>query len=143
MTTKPVSERMRVMAGALAVFVICAVETELFLLKHIEEWRQILPIVMLALGAVLLVTQLIRPSARGVMAVRVLMILLIATGALGVVFHFQGNLVFQMEIDATQHGWPLIQKVLQAKAPPALAPGALAEIGLLGLLYTYRHPSLE
>ena len=143
MDAKTISQRMRVMGGAVTVFVMCAVETELFLLNHDEDWRQMLPLVMVAAGALLLVSQLIRPSAKGVTALRVLMVLMMATGALGVFFHFQGNLEFQMEIDASQHGWPLIQKVLQAKAPPALAPGALVQIGLLGLLYTYRHPSLE
>lgn len=131
------------MIGLVTVFVMCAVETELLLLKHDEEWRQILPLVMVAASALVLVIQLVRPSVAGVTVLRVLMALMMATGLLGVVFHFQGNLEFQMEINATQHGWPLVQKILQAKTPPALAPGALVQIGLLGLLYTYRHPSLE
>ena len=143
MDTRPLAERMRLMAGLLTVFVMCGVETELFLLKHHEEWRQVLPLVMVGIGAVVLVAQLVRPSALGVMTLRGLMLLTIGTGLLGVFFHYRGNLEFQMEMDATQHGWALMQKVLQAKAPPALAPGALAEIGLLGLLYTYRHPSLK
>ena len=35
----------------------------------------------------------------------------------------------------------LVWKALRG-ATPALAPGALAQLGLLGLLYTYRHPAL-
>lgn len=143
MDTNRVTERMRLMAGLLAVFVMCAVETELFLLKHHEEWRQVVPLVLVAVAAVVLVAQLIRPFAAGIITLRVLMVLMVATGLLGVYFHYAGNLEFQMEMDATQHGWALMRKVLEAKTPPALAPGALAQIGLLGLLYTYRHPALD
>jgi hypothetical protein len=32
---------------------------------------------------------------------------------------------------------------MTAKAPPALAPAGLIQLGLLGLLYTYRHPALQ
>ena len=31
----------------------------------------------------------------------------------------------------------------RAPLAPALAPSALAQLGLLGLLYTYRHPALR
>jgi hypothetical protein len=30
-----------------------------------------------------------------------------------------------------------------AKAPPALAPAVMAQLGFLGLLYTYRHPEFD
>jgi hypothetical protein len=143
MDTKLTMERMRLMLGLITLFVMGAVVTELFLLQHIEEWRQILPIAVIGIGVLLLLVQLVRPSAAGIVTLRVLMVLMIGTGLLGVYFHYAGNLEFQMEMDATQHGWELMKKVLEAKTPPALAPGALAQIGLLGLLYTYRHPSLK
>lgn len=143
MDTKLTSERMRLMTGLIALFVMGAVLTELFLLQHNEEWRQVVPMVVIGIGALLLASQLVRPSAAGIMALRIMMVVMIATGLLGVYFHYAGNLEFQMEMDATQHGWELMKKVLEAKTPPALAPGALAQIGLLGLLYTYRHPSLK
>jgi hypothetical protein len=31
-------------------------------------------------------------------------------------------------------------KAIHSKAPPALAPAAMIQMGLLGLLYTYKHP---
>ena len=143
MDTKRTIERMRLMTGLIALFVMGAVLVELFLLKHHEEWRQILPLVVIAIGALLLTSQLVRPSSAGIVTLRILMSVMIATGLLGVFFHYTGNLEFQMEMDPTQHGWALMRKILEAKTPPALAPGALAQIGLLGLLYTYRHPSLD
>jgi hypothetical protein len=36
----------------------------------------------------------------------------------------------------------LFVKVVTAKAPPALAPGVMVQLGLLGLVYTYKHPAL-
>jgi hypothetical protein len=33
-------------------------------------------------------------------------------------------------------------KSITSKAPPALAPAAMIQMGLLGLLYTYKHPAL-
>jgi len=41
-------------------------------------------------------------------------------------------------MDPSLEGWALFVKVIRAKAPPALAPAAMIQIGLLGLLYTYR-----
>lgn len=143
MDTELAIARMRLMVGLIALFVMGAVVTELFLLKHFEDWRQLLPFAMAGLGAATLLVQLIRPTAAGVTALRVLMVVMIATGLLGVYFHYAGNLEFQMEMDATQRGWALMKRILEAKTPPALAPGALVQIGLLGLLYTYRHPSLK
>jgi len=143
MDTHRLAERMRLMVGVLTLVALCGVETELFLLQHDEEWRQVLPMAIVAVSALVLVLQLVRPSAAGMTALRLLMVVMVATGLLGVYFHYQGNLEFQMEMDATQHGWALLTKILQAKTPPALAPGALAQLGLLGLLYTYRHPVLD
>jgi hypothetical protein len=45
-------------------------------------------------------------------------------------------------MDPTLEGWGLFVKVMRAKAPPALAPAAVIQIGLLGLLYTFRHAAL-
>ena len=61
----------------------------------------------------------------------------------GVWLHCRGNLEFQLDIDASQSAWTLFWKVLRAKAPPALAPGALIQLGLLGLVFTYKHPALR
>jgi hypothetical protein len=60
-----------------------------------------------------------------------------------VVLHFRGNMAFQLDIDPSLSGWALADKVLRAKAPPTMAPGAMAQLGLLGLIYSYRHPALR
>jgi hypothetical protein len=56
--------------------------------------------------------------------------------------HLQANMEFQLELDATLSGWSLLKKSIVAKAPPALAPGAMMQLGLIGLAYTFKHPAL-
>jgi hypothetical protein len=56
--------------------------------------------------------------------------------------HFQVNMEFQIEMDPALSGWPLFQKAILAKTPPALAPGSMIQLGLIGLAYTFRHPAL-
>jgi hypothetical protein len=70
------------------------------------------------------------------------MVLFIVSGLAGFVLHYQGNREFQLEVNPSLDGLELFLKVIRAKAPPALAPGAMIHLGLLGLAYTYRHPAL-
>jgi hypothetical protein len=91
---------------------------------------------------VLLAVMTVAPSRPVVLLFRVVMLGLMLAGGLGVFFHYAGNLEFQMDMDPSQHGLPLLLKILHAKTPPALAPGVMAQLGLLGLVYTYQHPSL-
>jgi hypothetical protein len=56
--------------------------------------------------------------------------------------HFEVNMEFQREMDPALAGMALFQKAILAKSPPALAPGAMIQLGLIGLAYTFRHPAL-
>jgi hypothetical protein len=67
--------------------------------------------------------------------------LCVAAGVAGLVLHAKGNLEWALERDESLRGWPLIWKILRG-ATPLLAPGAMAQLGLLGLVFTYRHPAL-
>ena len=81
-------------------------------------------------------------SASSIYALRAIMVLSIVSGGAGLILHSRANAEFQLDIDPSAGGPALWLKVLRAKAPPALAPGLMAHIGLLGLAYTYRHPAL-
>jgi hypothetical protein len=70
------------------------------------------------------------------------MVLYLLIGLLGVYLHYRGNVEFALERYPTLGGFKLMWKALRG-ATPALAPGALAQLGLLGLLYTYRHPAVD
>ena len=71
------------------------------------------------------------------------MVLFLFAGAAGMWFHFRGGAEFQLEIDPAQSRWNVFTKVMRAKAPPVLASGVMMQLGLLGLVYAYRHPALQ
>ena len=68
------------------------------------------------------------------------MLFLMLSGAIGSILHYRANMEFQLEMDPTLGGVALMFKVLHAKAPPALAPGNMALLGLLGLVGVWRIP---
>jgi hypothetical protein len=114
---------------------------ELFLLDHTESATQWIPLVALSLGLVSAIVVAIRPTPGGLRVFRVMMGVFVAAGLLGLVLHFRGNIEFELENDPSLRGAALVWEALRG-ATPALAPGALFQLGLLGLAYTFRHPAL-
>jgi hypothetical protein len=115
--------------------------TELLLLQHDEGAVQLIPLVLIAVA---LVTILWHALHQGPASLRILqgtMALFIVAGVLGVYVHYGANVAFQREVDPSIAGRALLWKALTAKTPPALAPGSMLQLGLIGLAYTYRHPS--
>jgi hypothetical protein len=115
---------------------------DLALLDHYEDFWQIVPLGVLALGLLSVAAAATKGGAGTVLLMRVTMALFIAAGLLGMGLHYIGNSEFQLEMDPSLHGWSLFTKSVTSKAPPALAPAAMIQMGLLGLLYTYKHPAL-
>ena len=115
---------------------------DLLLLDHHEDVWQLIPLILIALAFMAVVWQAITRDATSLRVLQALMVLFVLAGAAGVVLHYRGNMAFQLEMDATQSGWTLFNKVIRAKAPPAMAPAAMAQLGLIGLIYSYRHPAL-
>ena len=131
---------MRELLFALIVFGTFGLLIELILLEHYDGWRQWIPLTLLAIG---LVDQAIlwrRTTPGTLSAFRVLMGVYVVIGGLGLWFHLSGNMEFALERDATLSGLRLILKSVHG-GTPILAPGALTQLGLLGLLYAYRHPA--
>jgi hypothetical protein len=116
--------------------------TELLLLKHDEGAIQLVPLALIGAGYVIILWHLIDRGRVSVRSLQVLMILFVASSIAGIVFHYRANVEFQLETDPALRGATLAWKVLQAKTPPALAPGVMAQLGLIGLTYAYRHPAL-
>lgn len=108
---------------------------ELLLMEHTDGFWQLVPLVLLAAGIVGVV--LVEATRRAVLRrlVSALMGLFVAAGAAGLVLHYRGNAAFERELSPEVAGWALVREALMG-ATPALAPGAMALLGLLGLLYT-------
>ncbi len=117
-------------------------QVELLLLDHAETFNQWIPHLTLAIGLVAIGLVFFKPSGFTVMLFRIVMFGFIGIGLLGLFLHYRGNVEFARERWPTLGGMGLMLKALRG-ATPALAPGALAQLGLLGLLYTYRNPNLS
>ena len=130
--------------GLLLIFVLGTVGlgTELLLLDHFEEWRQQVPLVLLALGLVLVAIRLFYRGEIILRLFRLTMLAFVLGGIVGLWFHFSSNMEFELEMYPTLTGLELLSKALGG-AMPALAPGALVQLGLIGFLYTYQHPALS
>jgi hypothetical protein len=139
-TSDAVLSTLRRFLLALLVLGLGGVGAELVALAHYEDSWQLVPLVLIALAFAVIAWHLFDGSHATVRVLRLVMLLFIVAGLTGIVLHYRGNLEFQLEIDPSQSHWTLFKKVIRAHSPPALAPGAMAQLGLLGLAYTYRHP---
>ena len=102
--------------------------TELLLTAHTESAWQWTPLVLIGL--------LLVGLAMGATATtRVILVLFLVSGVVGTVLHWRGKMEFQAESNPALSGWELFRKSAETKSPPALAPGVMIQLGLLGLAY--------
>ena len=127
---------------ALVILGIVGLLAELVLLEHTESATQWIPIGVLGGGLIAAIALGLRPSRGTVRGFQLLMVLFVVAGVLGLILHYRSNVEFELEMDATIAGWGLVWRSLRG-ATPSLAPGAMAQLGLLGLILTYRHPALH
>jgi hypothetical protein len=127
---------------ALMLLGIGGLTVELLLLEHIESATQLIPFAVLGAGVVASVVVGVRPTRRSVRFFQVVMLLFIAAGLLGVYLHLRGNVLFELEQDPSAGGLDLIWRSLRGGIP-MLAPAAMAQLGLLGLVFAFRHPALR
>jgi hypothetical protein len=136
------SDAARRILMAILIVGIAGISTELLLLAHTEDIYMLIPLVLAAAGLVLAAVVALRPSAGALRLFQAVMLLFLASGLAGMWLHFQVNMEFQVEMDPALSGMALFRKAIVAKTPPALAPGAMIQLGLIGLAYTFRHPAL-
>jgi hypothetical protein len=127
------------MRGVLVVGLV-GTGADLVLLNHYEDVWQLLPLILIAAAVAALIANYARPGAASLKALRGIMVLCVVAGVLGIGLHFRGAAAFQREMDPSQSSWSLMTNAIRVKAPPVLSPGLMAQLGLLGLIVTYRHP---
>ena len=93
------------------------------LFRSVWQW---VPIGLLALSLALVNT--VRPM-------KILMWVFLASGLVGIGLHNKAKMEFQLESDCSLTGWALFLKSFDSKNPPALAPGAMVQLALIGLAY--------
>ncbi len=128
----------RLLLGIL-LFGAVGTATELLLIGHDEDGWQLIPLVVLAVAVLATVVMLVtRARTSAIRLFRGAMLLMMLSGATGSVLHYRANMEFKLEMDPSLSGFALFSSVVRAKAPPALAPGNMALLGLLGLACTFR-----
>ncbi len=130
----------RKLVFALILMGIIGLSAELLLLEHIETFTQWIPLLVLAAGLIASIWLAVRPGIAALRSFQTVMAAFVLAGLAGVYFHYTGNVEFALERDSELSGVSLVWKALRG-ATPSLAPGALAQLGLLGLAYTYGHPA--
>ena len=135
-------ESWRRLALYLLLVGIAGVLSELLLLEHFEDAPQWAPLTLLVAGLILGGAMVVRPSRALVRALQGLMVAYVVASGVGIFFHLKSNVEFELELRPSMTGSELVMETLKG-AMPALAPGAMAQLGLLGLLVFHRHPSLK
>lgn len=129
------------LALTLAVGIV-GVALELALLGHYEEWQQWLPFTALGVGLLSVGAVVFSRSAFALKIHVLVMVGFLLTGSLGVYLHYSGNAEFEKEMVPSMAGLELFEEAMTG-ATPALAPGAMVLLGLIGLVIAYKHPLLR
>ena len=129
-----------ILLGTFVVGVV-GVGVELLLLEHFEDPWQLAPLALFALALLVVGWHVAARSAASVQALRAMLALFVASGVVGQWLHYQGNMEFELERDPNLGGLALLRESMMG-ATPALAPGTMVLLALVGLAYTYRHPAL-
>jgi len=126
----------------LLAFAMMGTGAELLLLGHYESVWQWTPLALFGAGLIVQLLAMVRPGRGTVRLFQAMMVLFVAAGVLGLWLHYSGNAEFELEMQPTIAGTELFWKSVTG-ATPALAPGSMVLIGLLGLAATYHHPRLR
>jgi len=116
---------------------------ELLLVGHTEDTWQLTPLLLIAVCFAVLAWHAARRGRASVRALQLVMLLFIASGFAGGYLHMKAKIEFQLEVNPSLAGTALYKKALESISPPALAPGMMIYLGLLGFAYTWRHPALN
>jgi hypothetical protein len=108
---------------------------ELLLLEHIEEWQQIIPVALLAAAIIAVALVLATSSRWAVQLLRGVLAICFVSALVGIYFHYQANVEFVLERHPKYAGVQLFKSAMMG-AMPALAPGAMAQLALIGWLAT-------
>jgi hypothetical protein len=115
---------------------------ELLLLRHTDSFNQWIPLIALGVGLAVTLPVMFRPGYGSIRLFQWVMASFVMAGILGLYLHYRGNVEFALERYPEMRGLSLVWKALGG-ATPTLAPGALTQLGLLGLAWSYRHPALS
>jgi hypothetical protein len=135
--------RLRTFLLIVLVLEILGIGAELLLVGHYADPWQWLPIALMAMALPVLAWAALAGRAAPVRCMQVLMTLFLLSGVIGTVQHYRAKAAFQLEVNPSLQGSALFWEAMKSISPPALAPGVMIQMGLLGLVYAHRHPALR
>jgi hypothetical protein len=130
---------------ALAAIVVvgsAGLTAELLLLEHFESAWQYSPLALLSLAMATGTIALLRPGHAVIRTFQAVMVLCIASGIVGIWLHYQGNVEWELERNPAMRGFTLFKEAIMG-ATPFLSPGAMIQLGLVGLAFAWRHPAVR
>jgi hypothetical protein len=125
---------------AILIFGSIGTLAELWLLEHTEGFWQRAPLVLLVAGTLVASWQVAAGSRSSTFMLRLTMVLFVVSGVVGIAQHYEGNVEFERELHPGAEGLELFRAAMSG-ATPALAPGTMTLLGLIGLVYTFRQPA--
>ena len=138
------SSTIKALRGLLLILLIIGIlgtGAELLLREHYEDVWQFAPLILMGLSLLVLGWRVVDRRAVSMRVFQATIILFVVSGFVGIWMHYQGNAEFELEMYPTMKGFELFWEALKG-ATPALAPGTMIQLGLVGLAYSYRHPAL-
>jgi hypothetical protein len=121
---------------------VVGTQIELLLLKHTDGIWQLTPLLLNSTVLIALVWFGLRRSAASLRALQAIMVLCLASGAVGIIQHFRANVGYARDSDPSLAGQALYKEAVMGSTP-TLAPGTMVQLALLGLAFTFRHPRLR
>lgn len=104
---------------------------ELLLLEHFADGKQWIPLVLGAAGILACVWYWVRPDAVSAGSFKLVLAAFAISGALGLWYHYRGNVEFEKEMYPELAGRALVWQSLMG-ATPTLAPGAMVLLAVVG-----------
>ena len=127
--------------GAVLTIGLVGTQVELLLLKHTDGFWQLVPVVLVGCGVLVIAWFGLSRSHTSLRALQGLMVSFLASGAIGTLQHFRGNVAYERDSNPSLSGIALYRSALMGSTP-ALAPGTMIQLGLIGLMFAFRHPVL-
>jgi hypothetical protein len=121
---------------AILLLAMVGILIELLLVEHFEDAWQLVPLCLLGLGLAALGWHARAPNRTSHRTLQGLMVAFVVAGFVGFYLHYRGNAEFELEQNPSVAWWVLFREAMMG-GTPALAPGVMIQIGLLGLLYAF------
>lgn len=107
---------------------------ELYLLGHYEDIQQLIPILCIGVSLILVVVLFFRRTDLTIGLFKIVLAISALSGVYGAFLHLRANFEFEQEMKPTAGNWDLILDSLSG-ALPALAPGSMIALALIGYIY--------